>query len=258
MSEVPRDRWQRPLIVPPDGGDPVPYARASSYGDVLEDRRNLEKWLIRTAAVGLSDRPDLLLSVAAHRSDKRKLDRVCDEAVEAAKGSAKATTGTALHALTELVDQGSGLPQLPDSAVADLEAYRQATAGLHVEAIETFVVLDRPQVAGTFDRIVEYGGDRYVADIKTGSVKWGQGKIAVQLAVYANGDRYDPETGTRAPLDVSREWGLVIHLPQGEGECHLFWVDLDAGWRGVELASEVRGWRRETAGLLTAVEGVPA
>ncbi len=249
MTDIPRDRWKRPLIIPADGGKPKPYARWSSYGDVLEDRYNLEKWLIRTAATGLADRPDLLLSVAAHRGDKRQLDRLCDEAIEAAKGSSKATIGTALHKLTEDVDRGADLPVLPPSAAADLEAYRAATADLNVVAIEQFVVCDYIEAAGTFDRIVEIDGTRYVADVKTGDVKWGIGKIAVQLAGYAHSQGYDPDSGARTDLDVNLNRALVIHLPQGEATCSLLWVDIDAGWDGVLMSRDVRAWRKQSRSL---------
>lgn len=251
MTDIPRDRWGKPYIIPPDGGKPTPYARWSSYGDVLEDRYNLERWLIRTAAQGLADRPDLLLGVSAHRGDKRKLDDLCEQAIEAAKGSAKATTGTALHALTETVDNGELLPELPETARADLEAYRRATECLSVVAMEQFVVCDSPQAAGSFDRIVEHDGRMYVADIKTGSIKWGLGKIAIQLAGYAHSQSYDPETGARGPLGVDQDWALVIHLPQGEARCRLVWVDICAGWDGVRLSEQVRGWRRMSGGLST-------
>jgi hypothetical protein len=249
MNDVPRDRYQRPLIIPRDGGKPKPYARWSSYGDVLEDRYNLEKWKVRTAAVGLADRDDLLLSVAAHRDDKRKLDSLCEQAREAAKGTSAATTGTALHKLTEAVDAGEVLPTLPPSAAADLAAYKAATAGLDVVAVERFVVNDDIEAAGTFDRIVEVDGTRYVADIKTGDVKWGIGKIAVQLAGYARSVAYDPADGTRTDLDVDQDRALVIHLPQGEATCSLLWVDIVAGWDGVLMARQVREWRKASRRL---------
>lgn len=247
--EVSRDRYGRPLIIPPGGDKPVGYARWSSYGDVLEDRYNLEKWKVRTAATGLADRPDLLLAVAAARGNKRQLDDICEQALEAAKGSAAATTGTALHSLSELVDRDEPLPVLPPSAEADLAAYRKATACLNVVAIEQFVVCDDPQAAGTFDRIVEHEGRRYVADIKTGDVKWGIGKIAVQLAGYSRSQVYDPATGERTPLDVDQSRALVIHLPQGQASCELIWVDIEEGWQGVLMAQQVRSWRKTSKGL---------
>lgn len=241
--QVPRDRWGRPLIIPPDGGKPVAYQRASGF-DVLDDRYNLERWGKRMVALGVAERADLLLAISAHRDDKRKLNDLCEQAIEAAKGSASATTGTALHALTELVDRGDELPPLPDSPKADLEAYRQAMSPLHVAASEQFVVCDEVQAAGTFDRIVVWQGRRYVADLKTGSIEWGIRGIAQQLAIYAHGRFYNPDTGERSPLDVDLNNALVIHLPQGEARCELVWVDVASGWEGVQLSAQVRAWRK--------------
>ena len=35
--DIPRDGKGRPLITPADGGKPIPYTRASKFGDALED-----------------------------------------------------------------------------------------------------------------------------------------------------------------------------------------------------------------------------
>lgn len=243
--EPQRDRWGRPLVIPPQGGEPVPYTRCTTFIDCLDDRYNLELWKIRQAAIGLTERPDLHLAVSAHRDDKKKLDRICNDAIEAAKSSAAATTGTALHSLTELVDTGRDLPGLPDSAKADLEAYREGTAVLTVVAMEQFGVHDELKVGGTWDRIVEYDGKRFIADLKTGStIDYSINKIAMQLAVYSRSQVYDVATGQRTPLDVYPNAGIVIHLPAGQASCQLHWVDLKAGWEGVALATQVRGWRR--------------
>src|SRR5215831_14489249 len=94
-----RDRWLRPLVVPPGGGKPVPYTRCTTYVSALEDTYNLSRWQQRMVAIGLAERQDLLLAVAAHRDDKAHLNELCEKALEAAKGSAPATTGTALHKL---------------------------------------------------------------------------------------------------------------------------------------------------------------
>jgi hypothetical protein len=105
------------------------------------------------------------------------------------------------------------------------------------------VVNDALQVAGTFDRVVAVGDLRFIADLKTGGIDYAAAKIAMQLAVYANSERYDPETGARSPLAVNQERGLVIHLPAGEGQCSFHWADLKAGWEGVQLAAQVWAWR---------------
>lgn len=244
---IPRDRWGRPLVVPPDGGKPVAYTRCTTFVGVLEDTFNLARWQQRTVAVGLSDRPDLQLSVVAHREDKHELNKICQQAIDAGKGKSGAITGTALHKLTERVDRKEDLGTIPESYKADLRAYWRQTQDLEPVELEAFVVHDKLRIGGTFDRLVKFQGQHYVADIKTGStLHFGAGKHAMQLATYANSTRYDHATQERTPLppDLSRAWGIVIHLPAGTGTCSLHWVDIKSGWYAVtELAAPVRQWR---------------
>lgn len=260
---IERDRFKRPLVKPAEGGKPVAYSRCTTFIDVISDKFNLNQWDKRMVALGLAQRPDLLLSVSAHKDDKGALNRICDDAKEAAKASAAATTGTALHALTELIDRGQDLPVLPESALADIEAYRAATAPLKHIYIEQFMVQDPLKIGGTPDRVVEYQGKRYIADLKTGSIEWDTGKIAAQLAVYARSQVYDVATGQRSRHDADIDRAIVIHLPAGEANCRLFWIDIKAGWSDVVLARNVREARKKKfrdlcspfgADLLTVLE----
>lgn len=256
-TQVPRDRWGRPRVLPPGGDKLVPYRRCTSFIDVLDSRYNLELWKQRQVADGLARRPDLVLKAASANGDKDLLNEVCDTAFEAAGSSAASTTGTAVHKITEHIDRGEE-PVVPPHAQADVDAYRHATKDLRVDLIEVFVVHDELQVGGTFDRVVEVDGIRYVADIKTGRIDYGASKIAMQLAIYSRSQHYNPHGGERRPLDVDTSRGLVVHLPAGSGECSLHWADLDAGWEGVRVAREVWEWRGRK-GLLEAPapEGKP-
>lgn len=245
---VRRDRWGRPLIIPPDGGRPVPYTRATTLAGTLDDLYGLMAWKCRQTAIGLVDRRDLQVSVSAHRDDKKQLDQVVEQALEAAGSSAAATTGTALHKLTELVDVDTALPHLDAKTSADLEAYRQVMRPLQVVQTEQLVVCDHLQTAGTPDRIVSFQGQHFIADIKTGrTLTYSAGKIAMQLAIYAHSQRYDPDTGARTELpDVHQTAGIVIHLPAGAGTAQLVWVDIGAGWEAIQLATQVRAWRKRS------------
>jgi hypothetical protein len=244
QPEIERDRYGRPMILPPGGSKKVAYTRCTTYVDALEDKYNLQKWQQRMVILGLVDRPDLLLSAAAHRDDKQKLNRIADDAVEAAKAHAAATVGTAVHALCERIDAGQEVGPVPGEYQRDLDAYVRVTAPLTVLHSETFTVLDDLRIGGTPDRIVEFEGERYIADIKTGSIEWGSGKIAMQLAVYAHSRFYNMKTGERSPLPgVNGDRGIVIHLPAGTGQCTLHWTNIAAGWEAVQLATKVRDWR---------------
>lgn len=240
--QVQRDRWGRPLVIPPGGGKPVPYRRCTTFIDVLDDRHALERWKQRQVAIGMATRHDLVLKAASAAGDKKLLDEVCAAATEAAGASMAATTGSAVHAITEQVDRGQ-TPAIPPGVQADIDAYVEATTGLRMAEIEVFVVNDTLRVGGTFDRIVEHAGRRYVADIKTGNVDYNKGKIAMQLAVYAGSQRYNPATGEREPLHVDQDQGLVIHLPAGAGKCTVWWVSLADGRTGVDIARRVWEWR---------------
>jgi hypothetical protein len=241
-------RFGRPLIVPKGGGKAKPYRRCTTYVGVLEDLYNLQRWEKRMVALGLADRADLLLGVAAHRDDKRRLDDICDKAKEAAKASASATTGTALHALTDVVDEGGKLPALPPGPAASIAAFQKATAPLKVVAIEQQLVLDTHNVAGTADRIYEYQGERYIGDTKSGNIELGILKICMQLAVYARSWAYDVETGERSATGVSTTRGIVMHMPAtddpADAKAELVWVDLEAGWDAVMVARQV--WEKRS------------
>lgn len=237
---ISRDRYGRPLVIPLGGSKLEPYTRCTTYVDCIEDKFNLQQWMSRMVAIGLATRPDLLLGVSAHKDNKAELNRICEAAKEAAASSAAATTGTALHALTETIDRGGDVGVIPETYQADLDAYSEATRDLKALHIERFTVLDTLKIGGTPDRIVSYNGKRYIADIKTGSIEYGTLKIAAQLAVYARSALYDTRTGARTIHGAEVDKGIIIHLPAGTGTCELIWVDLLEGWYAVDVARRVR------------------
>lgn len=248
-----RNRWgQYMLPTEPDGKD-RPYTRVTTFASSIDDRWNLEQWKQRMVAAGLVARQDLLAQAAAHIGDKQKLNRICDEAVEAAKGSAGANLGTALHTFTEQVDLGLE-PTIPSPWDLDIAAYQRTLAekGIRVSTqfIERIVVHHGFGIAGTFDRLVHVDGWPLpvIADLKTGNLDHASafGAIAVQLAAYANADElYDPATDQLTPMPpVDRTRALVIHLPAGKATCTLHVVDIVAGWKAAQLCADVRDWRK--------------
>lgn len=243
--EIPRDRWGRPLIIPPEGGKPIGYTRCTTFVKALEDTYNLTLWKQRQTARGLMLRPDLQMAVAStDPDDKAKLNKICEAAMEAAASSASATIGTALHALTEKVDRGEDLGPVPADYLPDLKAYEAATGGLDVVEIETFGVHDGLKVGGTWDRVYRWGDNYYIGDVKTGSIDYAINTIAMQLAVYARCQRYTPD-GVRHPGNglLNTDKAIIVHLPAGTGTCRLVWVNIAAGWGAVQLAARVRDWR---------------
>ncbi|WLW38509.1 exonuclease [Streptomyces phage Vanseggelen] len=288
-NSVPRDGWDRPLIVPKAGGKPVGHTRTTTFIDCIEDKSNLTTWGKRMTLVGAAKQPSLLDAVSGldpnDKDDKKKLDALAERAVDVSGANDKREKGTHLHTLSEFVDAGKPLPfGTPQKDVEDMMAYMLATSVLKVHAVEQFVVVNELNVGGTFDRTYEYDGPGpdgkpisglFIGDLKTGSVEYGALKMASQLAIYSRGEKYDH---THFPVDhqdkkalaawkkvavdaeqaekaysplppVNQDWGIIVHLPAGTGECTLYWVDLNIGWALAQLALQIRK-ARSTRGAM--------
>lgn len=256
MTEIERDRWGRPQILQADGKR-HPYTRVSTLAKALDDLNNLMAWKARKTAEGLVRRPDLLTRAAGALSTgdpdtdwptKRELNSIVGEATEAAGATKGASAGTGFHSLTEALDRGVLDPTLvPQADRERLDDYRAAMDGYEVLDIECFVVNDELAAAGTFDRLVLCPDGRVrVADLKSGKSEADYPlATTIQIAIYANGKRYDPETGQRAPLhaDLDLTTGLLIHLP-ATGGCAVLPLDLELGWKAAQLAAQVREVRK--------------
>jgi hypothetical protein len=251
--EIERDRYGRPLVVPPKGGKAIAYTRATTIANSLDDASALTAWKMRMAAIGLTSRPDLLLAIGVAADDNKLVNAYIEEAMDAAGASKAATIGTAIHALTEKLDLGLELGAVPEQWMPDILAYQKATSILTKLYIEQFTVLDKFKIAGTPDRVVEYKGERFIADLKTGRIDH-PNNIAMQLAIYANGSPYMIDTATRGTWgDINKEKAIIIHAPAGTGTCKLVWIDIQEGWKGVQFAMKVRKWR-DQKGLATPFE----
>lgn len=273
MKPVERDRWQRPLIHPTDGGTPVAYKRVTTFVGCVEDTYNLEQWKMRQVAIGLGKRPDLVMGVMAlsdpnkDPDEKRTLNAFCRQATDAAEAGASANKGTAVHSFTEMIDRGQSLPPgLDEVTLAMLDAYREATKDLKFTFIEQFLVNDRLQAAGTADRFakVKGKGELIVADLKTmQTLDFGALKIAMQMALYARSAIYDPNTYERKPTGADLLRGLIIWLPMvdkvEDAKCELHYVDLVAGWEGVMVAKQIHDLRKlKRKDLTEPFEGKPS
>ncbi|MEV5330876.1 hypothetical protein [Streptomyces werraensis] len=293
---VPRDGWGRPLIVPEGGGKPKGHTRTTTFIDCIEDKSNLIDWKARNVLIGMTRRPDLAEKARdldpEDPADKKRLNLLVEQAEDAAGANEKSRKGTYLHDLSEYVDRGDPLPSTISGAdLEDMAAYMMATSVLKVIAIEQFVVVPELGVGGTFDRLSYYEGPgpdgkpisgNFITDTKTGNIKYGQLKMASQLAVYSRGKLYDH---TKFPVDaddkkaiaawkktefsaeqaaaaysppppVNQDWGIIVHLPAGEGSCNLYWVNLNIGWALAQLALEVRKARSTKGAMLPFVSQI--
>jgi hypothetical protein len=261
-AAVPRDRYGRPLIIPPGGGEPVAYTRVSTFASALDDKSSLADWTSAMTLIGAAKDETLVRGARGlnYQRDKSRVRELVEQAKVLGGANNARDEGTTLHGLTEKLDAGHELPDLDAQTIADLDAYRRITAGLTPVLSETFVVNDELQVAGTFDRLLDISADkalppwlhgrRVIGDLKTGGVDYKIGSFALQLACYARGQLYDPVTGQRTPLGADESIGLVVHLPQRTGRAAIYAIDLTRGYAAAGLARAVREWRT-TARLST-------
>lgn len=237
----------RYMIVPEGGTKAKAHTRVTNFAKKLEDSYNLTAWGKRMVLAGAAQRPDIIASTLAAVDDRNALNTLCEQAMDAAKANVRREMGTALHSLCEMADQGVAI-DMPSPYREDIDSYRacMTTIGAKVLRMEEVVVVPQLNLAGRFDRLVEVDGKTYVLDIKTGqSLDYSWQSIAIQLAVYAQAATiYDPESETHEPMpEVDQARGIVVHLPAGEARAAAYWVDLEAGRRGIDLTSVVMGWR---------------
>lgn len=267
---IKRDRWGRYELPHPHTGKVQAWTRVTTLSSTLADRFGLEKWMQRNIVYGLGQRQDLYARAAAARlEDKDTLTAIVNEAQTAAADKAGANLGSAIHQFTERIDRGEPVT-VPPPYDRDVAAYQQAmeAADIAVTAgwVERVVCIPELEVVGTLDRLVEGNwplGHPRVADVKTGKdvVKYGMTEIALQLALYANATHWWDGTRWHPMIPVDRAKAVVIHLPVGQGTCTLYEVDIAAGWQAVQLAVDVRNWRkrRDLAQQIPAITpAVPA
>lgn len=270
-NDVPRDSYGRYLIprYPLDrpmkpGEEPIegqgmnqPWTRVSTLAHTIADQMGLHNWKLRMLAKGIAIRPDLYVLAASTSIDQRdQMTSIVDQALDAADMRVSSNVGTALHSFTDLVDRGEDVA-IPAPWDADIKAYQDRLAHYGIELIpglqEVRVVSPHLKdgkaagTAGTFDRIVRWRGMPIVADLKTGSdpLRYGAGSISIQLGRYASAwAMWDGKHFHPMPEGLRQDVALVIHLPAGKGECEVYALDLKPGHRAVDLAMQVRAWRR--------------
>lgn len=254
-----RDQWGRYLVVPPDGGKPVGYTRATTVAKALDDTSNLMAWGKRMTAIGLARRPDLLaLAATCEPDDRDTLNDICDRAAETGGATARRDLGTALHAMLEhkIADPTWQVPAPYDADIdATLAALADAGYQCLPAASERMVVNDTLKIAGTADFApIEQlsDGKLLIADFKTGaSVAYGALAWAIQLGIYATADAVyiqgpakDGSQDVREPMPaVDQTEALIIHCQPGSGVCDLHVLDIATGIEALQVAMEVRRLR---------------
>lgn len=254
-----------PMVHRPDGsGKWERYSRPSSMGGNLEDENNLTNWKITRAMVGVAHTPSIAAAVIACRDgDRETHEQLRQRAIQAGRGDEAADLGTALHAITQRVEEDPTF-KVPPPFDVDVAAYLECLlrAGLVSRWIEVKVCSDEHRCAGTTDRLYEATkhlevpgfspiepGDIICGDLKTGKkFDYSHREYAIQTAIYVDGCFYDVNTNQRSPFPdrLRTDLGLLMHMPVGQATCTPVWVDLQVGREGAILTRAVRAWRKRT------------
>lgn len=251
------------------------YTRASGLADFISEQEFFHRWEMRYLAMGIARNPDLAGEAATETyntgllhpafgkqktASGKRLDSIIKRALDREGIHEKADYGTAVHGFTE-----PGAPAVPPwqgpwgqigPDVASFDDWNRAY-GVRVVDTERFVANDAVMGAGTFDHTVLIPGHPLfsdpwgqplltIADKKTG--KYEPHHWAIQLAVYANGEPYDPDDSRPGwpggEERVNRKWGLVWQIREGATVGHI--VDLEAGWEAAQRAAWVRDYDKRT------------
>lgn len=261
------DGWGRYKLPHPDTGDMTAWTRVTTLAGALEDQYHLSMWGRRKVLEGLvMDRG--LLSLAAEafatygwdpqtQEAKKALNAITSQAVDTAGAHKGADTGTALHAITEDHNQGRSMEALAHAKelglISNLDAYavalRQHQIRVVPEYMERVICVPELKVVGRLDNLVQEMGRELlrVFDLKSQkTMDFGAMKIAIQLAIYANGyAMFDEEEWAWKDMPkVDKDLATVCWLPVLESQedkvCQLYDVDLAWGWRWAKASFQTR------------------
>lgn len=244
-------------------GKRVRYGRPSNAGKILDDESNLTDWKLRTVVAGAAQRPELMAqaSVLDIDTDKKELRDIAEKCLVAGKGQRRAIIGDAVHAMFDHLDRGDAWNPPPNfNDLCDAYEAMKEDWGLEPVAIEVHVINDEFRLAGRIDRIfatrrtlvapdgmVVPIGSHVFGDHKTGKeLEYASGSYATQLAAYVDSVPYNVETDERGEWDFEpiKDWALIIHADSAGTTVDVYWVDIQAGRLGLELARQVKAWRR--------------
>jgi hypothetical protein len=237
----------------------------------LLDPKHICEWVQKMMILGVALREDIALQVAAahllpegkpRNAELRRVAQLAKQAGELVeKGHSSADRGTALHAITERLDELVPPGQiatvdelgLPKSAVEIAREYVAAMAGVEIVHTEVTVASLAHRYAGTGDRIIRFrpldawqdafdqwdlGRGCFVFDNKFGRV---HDTVALQLAAIANAESiWDPHARMHEalPVDLRTDVGFVFNPDKG-----LVPVPLDGAFEAFVGLANVKRWQ---------------
>ena len=240
------------------------YSRPSGFAKPLDDESALTNWRIDRAAIGVAHSKDLQARYVAIKLDDRKgLQQLREDAINAGRGGEAASIGTAIHSMSERFEDPDDDFAPPEPYLSALRAYTLEMARLGLESVmmECAFVTTEYRTAGTADRVYRLtrplvtptgeilpAGTLVIGDIKTSkSLEYSMGGFAAQLSLYAQGQLYDVVNDELLDTpDINQDWGIIAWIPsnQEQGHCEMIWIDLKKGNEAAWLAQMVKEYRK--------------
>jgi hypothetical protein len=246
------DRWNRYLLPDPVTGQDRAWTRVTTLSSALANTYGLELWKLRQVALGMSRREDLLSLAASCTNtdkDKKTLNKIAREALEAAGSSRGANLGTAFHKLAEQWDEGQRIPHVRGDSRYALERY----AGLLIrkgvkvvpEYTERIVCNTTYGVCGTLDRVVQWDGHDglTIMDLKSQKdLSYSGNEITIQQACYATAQyMWNEKRGEWEPIPkLNQHEALIAWIPTEKKIADMFRVSIELGRQLASLAVQVR------------------
>lgn len=253
-----RDRWDRPLLVPPGGGKREPYTRMSTLAKWASNQEGLGYWQEMTSVLSVAAAPDIAAILAQQTyddCDRKTVKKYIKEARARAGYTVAANWGTAIHLKTE-----GRTAYVPAHIKDSREWYDDRLAFHGFEHVDTeFRVGNRVIMgAGTCDHlyrcpdgmycelpetpmfpyeVIDLSGRVIVGDKKTGAFR--PINFCAQMAGYANGSRYDTKTDEWSPIhpDLETRVGLSAHIPFRDKGADFAFLDFRMGWEIMKAAA---------------------
>lgn len=259
---IKRDRWGRYVLPHPETGKEQGWTRATTHAKIISDTFKLHQWQERMTAKGLVARPDLYALVGS-TDDKKELNRICEDAKQAAGSKIGANLGTAVHNYTEQLDRGVEFRNIgvPSTVANDVISYGEMLTAYGLlpvrDMIERVVLNTKLGVAGRLDRVLTNikpvgrwvtPGALFIGDVKTAAnIGYSWLEVAIQLAIYANSEYFwniETQTYERVP-QIDLDEAIVMHVPVQQGEATPYRINIRQGWEYALLAAEVKSARND-------------
>ena len=226
------------------------------------DTFNIEQWSQRQVAIGLAIDPNLIEKVAVDIDNRDAINKICEEAKQAAKAHLAADRGTQMHRVLELVLLDQEHKLLTDQQRQDADTLKRTLDRYQLTPYdfltEQFVAWPHYTITGRFDAILEKPDSTLIlTDLKSGpnAVAYPHA-TAVQLALYARaphisdnihtvGDKSTVTDWRQMPERLDYRYGYVLLVEPDADVGTLHEINIEHGWAAAQMALRIVEWRKQ-------------